>query len=157
MYLFLLVPKAESQCWSLIERNRKQEWMWWLFYKDEWQIHCFFSHPIFFHFLYLSHTNTNQRTSAITPEITSLIDISITLCHSCVLSCLTHTPPVPILKCSMDAQRRNKVTLFFFFVFCGNSFQRPLPIRSLFVQHIVYCFFTNIFICVLNKFFEADR
>lgn len=61
----------------------------------------------------LSHTNTNQRTSAITPEITSLIDISITLRHSCVLSCLAHTPPVPILNCSMDAPTKNEVTLLF--------------------------------------------
>lgn len=63
--------------------------------------------------LSLSSTNTNQRTSAITPEITSLIDISITRRHSCVLSCLahTHTPPIPILSCSMDGSTRDEVTL----------------------------------------------
>lgn len=77
----------------------------------------------------LSHTNTNQRTSAITPEITSLIDISITLRHSCVLSCLAHTPPVPILNCSMDAPTKNEVTLLFFFLSSGGaSFHRPLSI-----------------------------
>lgn len=57
----------------------------------------------------LLHTNTNQRTSAITPEITSLIDISITPCLSSVLSCLTHTPLVPILNSSMGCSEREKI------------------------------------------------
>lgn len=76
---------------------------------------------MFFHiksllFLCVLHTNTNQRTSAITPEITSLIDISITPCLSSVLSCLTHTPLVPILNYSMGCseEKKNRVTLLFF-------------------------------------------
>lgn len=148
MQLFVLITKT-PQPWSVTE---KQGWMRWLFYQDEWQIlktiHC-----IFFHIqspslsvalsLSLTHKNTNQRTSAITPEITSLIDISITLCHSCVLSCLTHTPPIPILNCSMDAQTRNEVTLLLFFLPCGAPFH-----RTLYIKLFRLCDFHFIFICL---------
>lgn len=116
IYLFPLIPKA-FQPWSIAERHRKMSTIailpnWMTEYSP------FFPHSRSLS-LSLAHTQTqtSKRTSAITPEITSLIDISITLRHSCVLSCLAHTPPIP--NCSMDAPTRNEVTLmslFFFFL-----------------------------------------
>ena len=119
IYLFLLTQQA-SQPWSVAERHRKtgvsgaailQRWM-----ADSQDYSPVFLFPIQSSLALSprSHTHTQTKgTSAITPEITSLIDISITLRHSGVLSCLAHAPPAPIRNRSMNAQTGNGVTLLF--------------------------------------------
>lgn len=138
IYLFLLTQQA-SQPWSVAERHRKtgvtgaavlQRWM-----ADSQDYSPVFLFPIQSSLALSprSHTHTHTQTkgtSAITPEITSLIDISITLRHSCVLSCLAHAPPAPILNRSMDAQTVNGVTLLFCCM-VGFLFHAPLSVSLL--------------------------